>query len=340
MFIQLLAEGVRRAGRSVFQINLAQREAAPPQEGDLRPFGRRRIGRRPLSLARLESFTYYGKMESSGRPNIFNYTDYRIFLKDHIAWERKLNPKASLRSLSARITPSLSSSSFLSGVLNGKKNIGPRLRVNFIKALDLKPREGMFFDLLVQFGQSNRLEEKGKLFAQLSRFRHSRAKRVYESQFRFFTQWHYAVVWNYFGIRQKVKGPSEIADAIQPRLTPAQVQEAINLLLELGLIKKLANGYAVTNNHLSTEPEFRGLEAIPYSEMFLDLAAGALHSIEPENRKFGTLVFSASRKTVDLIKEKLDAFQEDIEGLIDRDDQPEEIHTFCFQLFPNTVIRR
>jgi uncharacterized protein (TIGR02147 family) len=267
--------------------------------------------------------------------SVFDYTDYRAFLRDFLSARKRASPRFSLRSFCARVNPSLASSGLLSGVLNNKKNLGPTLRADFARALDLKTREAQYFELLVQFNQAGDVRLKSRLFAQLSGYRHSRAKLIYERQFRFFTQWYYAVVWNYFGVRQNVKSAAEIADALRPRLTPSQVQDAIRLLLDLGLIKRLANGYAVTENHLSTEPEFRGLEAIPYSEMFLDLAAGALHNIEPEERKFGILVFSASQTTVDRIRDKIDALSAEVQDLIDRDDHPDGIYSFCFQLFPN-----
>lgn len=205
-----------------------------------------------------------------------------------------------------------------------------------MRALNLKHREGQYFDQLVRFNQSENLSEKGKLFALLSRFNHSRAKLIYENQFRFFSKWYFLVIWNYFGVKKRARNPSEIAEAIQPRLTTAQVQESIKLLLELGLIKKLANGYSVTQNHLATEPEFRGLEAIPLSEMFLGLAGEALHAIDPLNRKFGTLVFSSSHATFCQIREKMASFHDEVQDLIEKDTNPEGVYTLSFQLFPNS----
>jgi uncharacterized protein (TIGR02147 family) len=159
---------------------------------------------------------------------------------------------------------------------------------------------------------------------------------ISEGQYLFFSRWYYPVVWNYFGINQKQKSPLEIASAIIPPLAPAQVEEAIRLLLQLGLIKKMANGYSVTDTHLTTEPEFRGLVAAQYNQQFLHLATESLNHVDAKHRKFVTMVFSSSRASIDLIMEKMAAFQEEIQEILDKDPKSECIHTLGLHLFPNT----
>jgi uncharacterized protein (TIGR02147 family) len=270
------------------------------------------------------------------KPVVFQYLDYRIFLKDLIAHEGSKTKRVSLRAFSARVLPALSGSGLLSGVLKGKKNLGPNLRSKFASALQLKARETQFFELLVQFNQAADLAEKNRYFTQLSRFNQSRAKLVSQGQYLFFSRWYYTVVFNYFGINQGQKNPMEIASAIFPPLSPAQVEEAIRLLLELGMIRKLANGYSVSDNHLTTEPEFRGLIAAQYNQQFLQLAAESLHHVDPKHRQFSTVVFSSSRETVEQIKERMAMFQEEVQDLLNKDPKSECIHTLGMQLYPNT----
>ncbi len=277
---------------------------------------------------------------TEAKPDIFKYLDYRAYLRDVFAFEQTRNKRLSLRALAARILPALSSSGLLSGVLNGKKNLGHDLRVKFSAGLKLKARESQFFELLVQFNQATDLQEKDNFFSQLSRFSHSRAKTIHEGQYRFFTRWYYAVVWNYFGINQKQKNPMEIAQAIHPPLIPAQVIEAIELLLGLGLIKRLANGYCVTENHLKTEPEFKAMEAMQYNQQFLELATQSLYAIEAKRRLFNTMVFSISHSTVEKLREKMIAFQEEAQEIISQDPGSECIYTLGFQMYPNSNTNR
>ena len=271
------------------------------------------------------------------KPVVFQYLDYRTFLKDLIEFERSTVARMSLRAFTARVLPALSSSGLLSAVLKGKKNLGPNLRTELAQALSLKPRESQFFELLVQFNQADDLSDKNRFFVKLSRYRQSKAKVVSEGQYLFFSRWYYPVVFNYFGMNQKQMNPMEIATAIYPSLTPAQVEEAIRLLLKLGMIKRLANGYAVTENHLATESEFQGLVAAQYNHQFLQLATESLHHVAPKHRQFSTIVFSSSRDTIGLIMDRMTALKEEVQEILGKDPKSECIYTLGMHLFPNTT---
>jgi uncharacterized protein (TIGR02147 family) len=214
--------------------------------------------------------------------------------------------------------------------------LGPTLRTQFSQALKLKAREAQFFELLARFNQTSDLVEKCQLLSSMSRFKNSRAKLISEGQYRYFTKWYYPVIWNYFGISQKVKSPTDLGAFIHPPISAGQVEEGINLLRELGLIKKMANGYAVTEKHLTTEPEFRGLVATEYSQHFLELATQALRTVEPKSRQFGTMVFSVSHEAIKTIKERMTSFQEEVQEIIEQDTKSECVYTLGMQLFPNT----
>ena len=185
------------------------------------------------------------------RLNIFLYLNYREFIKDFCDQQKSLSPTFSLRTFSGKISPTLFTSGLLYAILKGKRNLSSSLRPKFVRAMDLKEREGQYFEFLVQFNQAKDMEEKNHFFLQLSQFRGSKAKILSESQYKFFSTWYYPVVWNYFAISQTQTNPVEIAKKIHPTITSNQVEEAIQLLLSLKLIKKMANGYAVTDKHVA-----------------------------------------------------------------------------------------
>ena len=149
----------------------------------------------------------------------------------------------------------------------------------------LKEREAQYFEFLVQFNQAKDMEEKNHYFLQLSQFRGSKAKILGENQYKFFSSWYYPVIWNYFAINQSQSNPVEIAKKIHPTITSNQVEEAIQLLLSLKLIKKMANGYAVTAAHVATEPEFKGFLAKHYNLQLIEMAANMLDTVAPQYRQ-------------------------------------------------------
>lgn len=207
------------------------------------------------------------------------------------------------------------------------------------RALQLKDKEAQYFEFLVQFNQAKSADEKNHYFQRLSRFQNSKAKIIGENQYRFFSRWYYPVIWNFFGMNQKEKNPAEIAKQLFPPVTFAQVEDAIGLLLDLKLIKKMANGYAVTENHLTTDKVFLGMIAKQYNRHFIDMASSLLEIVPKEHRQYNTLVVTLSPDGFSTLKERMRNFQREIQDIVDRDQGADRIFAFCMQLFPTMKLK-
>ena len=207
------------------------------------------------------------------RPSIFKFLDFREFMREYFEFARLVDAGFSMRTFLGKVSHSLSSSGLLSAVLKGNRNLSPALRLKFAQVMGLKEKESQYFNLLVQFNQAKSMEEKGHFFQQLSRFRESKAKTVSEDQYGFYSKWYYLVVWCYFGMDSTHKNSHEIAKRITPHVSAAQVEESIAKLLQLKLIKKTANGYAPTENHITTEKEVRDMVANHHHKEFIQMAS-------------------------------------------------------------------
>ena len=121
-------------------------------------------------------------------------------------------------------------------------------------------------------------------------------------------------------------------------MSAAEVEESLNLLLEMGLIKKKANGYGVTDRHLITDKVFSGQVAKGYHKEFLRLAAGALDQFPAEQRQFKVLAFSVSNKGFLAVKQRIEAFVQEVREIIDRDEDTNQVNILNVQLFPGARI--
>lgn len=269
-------------------------------------------------------------------PQILQYLDYRDFIRDHCAHRRAADPGFSQRTFARQAGLPLSSSSLLPAILNGRRNLSPSLRIKFGKALGLSEREYRYFDLLVQFNQAKGMTEKNHFFAQLAKFRSSRARIVDETQFRFFSRWYYSAVWNYFGIDQKQRNPAAIAARIFPAITPTQAEESIRLLLDLGLIRRTASGYMVTDKHIYTEKDVQALAAKQHIQELTGMAMQVFDTVPAQRRQYNALMFSLSEDGFKAVKDRIRSFQEELREIIDRDGRADRIYTLTMQLFPNS----
>jgi len=270
-------------------------------------------------------------------PKVFDFLDYRQYLSAWMAWQKQCKTSFSLRLFTQRI--GLSSASFLSAVLKGKKNLGEEVRLKLGASLGLSSDEEEYFHWLVQFNQTKEMEGKNYCFRQLQKFRASKAYIVGEGQYLFYSQWYYSAVWNWFGLNPKERSPAQIAKAIRPALTASQVEESILVLQQCGLLRKVANGYQTSETHLTTAPEVASLAVKNHILDIHHLATQMLDQVPAEQRQYNTLMFQVSANGFATIKDRIRLFQEELRDILDHDHGEDRIYTLAMSLFPNSQVK-
>lgn len=267
-----------------------------------------------------------------GKPDLFQHLEYRAFLADYVAWRQKGNASFSKRAFSQKY---FGSTGILYSVIQGHRDLGPKLRVRCAAALALSDKENDYFELLVQHNQAKSDLERNFLFERLSRFRNSKPWVVAENQHKYYAKWYYAVVFSYFGLDRKKSTPREIAAEIYPPLTEKQVQEAIDLLMELELVRKSDRGYALTRNHV-VSGGFSGEAALEYNRQIQGLATDLAKTDITRFKAFSTQVTTVSADSLKAIRKKFSAFQEEMKDIIAKDKGTDKVCTVIFQIIPNS----
>lgn len=267
-------------------------------------------------------------------PQVAAYLDFRSYLKDWFAYRKAVQPGYSMRGFARNPSLGISSTSFMTNLLKGERNLTQRQRLAFIKALKLEGAEAEYFDFLVQFNQAKTLDEKNYFFTHLSRHRGSRAKLLQEGQYAFFSEWHHSVIWNYLGLNGSESAPARIARHLAEELSPEKIQESLDLLLGMGLIKRTANGFDVAERHLVINNAALGQKAKEYHRSFLRLASGALDRYPPEKRQFKLLAFTVSDKGFAAVKQRVEAFMQEVREIVDRDEDMNQVNVLGIQLYP------
>ena len=271
-------------------------------------------------------------------PAVTAYLDFRNYLKDWFRYRKGMQPGYSMRSFARNPALGISSTSFMTNLLKGSRNLTQRQRLAFIKALKLEGAEAEYFDFLVQFNQARTLDEKNYFFAHLSKHRGSRAKMLLEGQYAYFAEWQHSVIWNYVGLKGSEADPSRIARHMAEELPPEKIRASLDLLQGMGLIKRTANGYDVAERHLVTDKVFQGQVAKDFHRSFLRLAAGALDRHPPEKRQFNVMAFTVSDRGFAAVKQRIEAFLQEVREIVDRDEDMNQVNLLNIQLFPGARI--
>ena len=267
-----------------------------------------------------------------GKPDLFQHLEYRAFLTEYVEWRQKGNPHFSKRAFSQKY---FGSTGILYAVIQGDRDLGPKLRVRCAAALALNDKENEYFELLVQHNQAKADLERNFLFEKLSRFRNSKPWVVREIQHKYYEKWYYAVVFSYLGLDKRKGTPKEIAAEMVPPLSEAQVSEAIDLLMELELVKKSERGYALTRNHL-VSGGFSGDVALEYNRQIMGLTTDLAKDDFMKFKAFSTQVTTVSNESLKAIRKKFMEFQDEMKDIVSKDKGTDKVCTVVFQIIPNT----
>ena len=125
--------------------------------------------------------------------SIFNYSDYREYLRDYYESHKALNSNFSFRYLSQKA--GINSSGYYKEIIENKRNLSRATVLKTCSALSLKDREAEFFENLVLFNQSKTLEEKNHFFKKTIEMQKARnVKQIHAEQFEYYNQWYHCVI--------------------------------------------------------------------------------------------------------------------------------------------------
>lgn len=175
--------------------------------------------------------------------SIFDYSDYRAYLADYL--EDKPRGEAGRLSRALNI-----SSSLMSLILKGAKNLTSEQAVEVTEYLSLAELEGEYFMTLADLGRAGTAKLQSRLKKKMSTLREQSrkiAKRVDkdkelsdEALSIYYSSWLYTGIRNYVSIGSHVTA-QQVAQKFS--ISPHSLQQVLKFCIEQGLIKHFGDGY-------------------------------------------------------------------------------------------------
>lgn len=271
------------------------------------------------------------------KPNIFEFLDYRAYLRAYYEAAKEHLPAFSYRYFARRA--GLSSPSFLRLVMHGERNIGTTAQ-NFAQGLELDEHEANYFELLVEFDQSDSDKEANEAYEKLAaRRRFRNARRIHEGMFEYLSHWYYPAIREMVARADFRDDPQWISEQLLPSVAPELVEKALDILLELGLVERTDEGDLVRGeSSVTTEHEVRSLAIGNYHRQMLSRAAESIESVPRQMRDLGAMTVCVSPETIAELKERVHAFRELLFEICERDEDHQVVYQINTQLFPLTVL--
>jgi uncharacterized protein (TIGR02147 family) len=266
--------------------------------------------------------------------DLFNYIDYRKFLRDVYETKKQQNPGFSFRVFSRMA--GFTSPNFLKLVMENQRNLSRVGARKIAQGLRLNQDAAKFFENLVQFNQATTAEKKEHFARELLNSRSYRKSHpLNESQFNYFANWYYIPIRELASLTGFREDPRWIASQILPAIQPHEAKKALQELLKLGILRRNKEGkIELAALNITTGDEVTQSSVAHYHREMLKRAAESIDIIPRENRDISAITMGMSLGTAHKIKEKIQEFRRDIVELVSQDKDPNTVYQLNFQLFP------
>ena len=268
-------------------------------------------------------------------PDVLQYTNYRVYLRDYYEFKKKTTKAFSLRYFAEK--SGISSHAHLKLTMDGSRNITNVTVNKLIRGIGLEGQRAAYFENLVFFNQATSDIDKKLYYAQLLKVSpRSKLHKMDRAQFRLFREWHHSVILEMVALKDFSSNPNWVSKRLRGLVTPAQVEDSFKLLLELGLLVKTANGFAQRNPLLTTDDEVQDMMVKQYHYHMLRLASDMLSDLPSGERDISALTFGIKREKFADLKKHLQLMRKELLDFSEKPGEAEEVVQINFQLFPLT----
>ncbi|MGL1936545.1 MAG: TIGR02147 family protein [Fibrobacterales bacterium] len=263
---------------------------------------------------------------------IFSYLDYHAYFKDWYKSQKESGVKLSHQSLSDEA--GFKSKSYIQRILSGSKAISRKSMCTFIDMLELDSKEAEYFMLLVHFKHAKSDGEKFRCLRKLQEQSNTLLQTIESKRFAFFSEWYHPVVREIVTSKNFKGDYQKLGRMIRPEISAKQAHESVNLLLELGLIKKIRGAYALLNTALIAESETEYIALRKYQSRVMQLGIEALERFIPGDRNVFTQSIGVSHANALRINELLNNVQKQIINIANIEQPIEISKQINVQYFP------
>lgn len=268
------------------------------------------------------------------KPNIFEYDNYRDYLKVVYQFLKSEKRQFSYRYFSRMA--GFRSPNVLQLVMEGKRNLSPASIEQFSQALKLNKEETTFFRNLVLLNQASTVEEKKFYAEQLIRSRFYRKVHPLSSaEFAYYSNWYFIPIRELVGVEGFIEDPQWIAHQLNPPITPTEAKKALDTLEQLGLIRRNDQGKLVqTDTFVSTGDEVSSTSVVQFHKEMIQKGAEALDRFKGREREISSVTLALSEKSALQVKELIQSFRKELIAIASQDRNPTAVYQINFQHFP------
>jgi uncharacterized protein (TIGR02147 family) len=268
---------------------------------------------------------------------IYEYLDYREFLRDYFNAQKAKYPQFSYKYLANKV--GFKSKSFFHEVLNGKKNLSRDSIFALRNALGLNEKAFSYFELLVAFNQAIDHKQKDHFFHQLIGYNSRNTARLFtRAQYEVCSHWYHMTIRELAAIVDFNEDYERLGKMLRPPISARKARQSIRLLLKLGLLRKIGKTgrYEQTDRLVTTGDEVHSLAVHNFHLQNMALAAESIDTVPRNQRDISSVVLGLSTEGFETAKREIQKFRKKLLELAEKENNISKVYHANFQIFPTT----
>lgn len=251
------------------------------------------------------------------RPDVFQFHDYRAFLKIWLEYRKRTERGFSLRSLARQ---SGLSAAYLPLVLGESRSLSPDAFSKLSPHLGLNESERDYFRLLRELGEATSMPQRLEAVEKMQKVREYRSLNPNEIE-----AYQYLSHWYYVAIREMAAAPGFRADPewirkqLGGRVTVGEARAAIRFLVERGYLSVNPEGKAKqTKKDVECVGGIYRVALGQFHREIFAVVGDVVEKVESEKRNVQGYTFAFSADRFDEVKQILDEAMKKIEKVGER----------------------
>lgn len=264
---------------------------------------------------------------------IYEYDNYRFFLRDYFNEQKRLRSIFSHRYFAKRA--GFSSSSFCSHIIDGKRQLTENSLKKILKGLGIRGRRATYFHYLVMYNQAITVEERELYFRKLDRIRkNTEFYTVKKKQYAYYDKWYYPVIRELAVYGNWNGNYTKLASMVTPPIQPEKARKAVDALVEIGMLLKREDGSFTQPHEAVTAKDVPPVVTRKTRRDYIHLAEEAMEKLPIEERHISGVTVLMSKEKFKEVTEKLDEIRRSILSESLDENIKNRVYQFNFQAFP------
>lgn len=242
-------------------------------------------------------------------PSVFDFQDYRRFLKEWLFWKKQVQPGYSATIFARKA--GIKAHTLLGMVIRGERNLSFETIRHFGKGVGLSQPELSYLEKLVLFNQARTSEDKAHYFKSLFSSARGQTKdiRNLRDHADYFAHWYVVAIRELVVLKDFNPDPEWISRKLKRKVTRKQAQEAWETVVRLGLVEQIDGVFRMTDQRIDVDTGHANFVLRKFHREYLRRAEEAIDGEPIHERELSSITLAVSPEDLAAIRTQVKEFR-------------------------------